>query len=99
MTLKKRLDKGEDFASIARTESDDKGSAPTGGNLGMMSHGQMVPPFEQAAYALKDNEISVPVTTQFGYHIIQVLSRTTPQYDQVSERVPRRVAWNCSSNS
>jgi parvulin-like peptidyl-prolyl isomerase len=88
--LKKRLDKGEDFAAIARTESDDKGSAATGGNLGMMQHGQMVPAFEQAAYALKDNEISAPVKTQFGYHIIQVLSRSTPPYDQVADRIPRR---------
>jgi parvulin-like peptidyl-prolyl isomerase len=86
----KRVTTGQDFAAIARTESDDKGSAATGGNLGMMQRGKMVPAFEEAAYALKDNEISQPVKTQFGYHIIQVLSRTTPQYDAVADRIPRR---------
>jgi len=88
--LKSKLDKGADFAAMARTESDDRGSAATGGSLGMMTRGQMVPPFEDAAYALKDNEISQPVKTQFGYHIIQVLSRTPASYDNVVQRVPRR---------
>ena len=88
--IKNRLDKGADFASMARTESDDKGSAVTGGNLGAMSRGQMVPPFEAAAYALADNEISQPVKTQFGYHIIQVQSRTVPTYEAAAQRVPRR---------
>ncbi len=89
--IRKRLDtKPEDFATIARTESDDKGSAATGGSLGTMSRGQMVPPFENAAFSLKDNEISQPIKTQFGYHIIQVLGRTPMAYDQVAQRVPQR---------
>jgi hypothetical protein len=90
--LKARLDQGEDFAAIARLESDDKVSAAAGGNLGPqpMTHGQMVPAFETAAYALKDNEISAPVKTQYGYHIIQVLSRRIPEYDQISDQIPRR---------
>jgi parvulin-like peptidyl-prolyl isomerase len=90
--IRKRLDKGEDFAAIAKAESDDKGSGAQGGSLGPdpMTRGQMVPAFEEAAYALKDKEISQPVKTQFGYHIIQVLSRSTPAYEQVADRVPRR---------
>ena len=87
--IKKRLDKGEDFAALARNESDDKGSAPTGGSLGTVTRGQMVPPFEKAAFLLKDNEISFPIKTQYGYHIIQVLSRAIPAFEQASQRIPR----------
>ena len=90
-SLKARLDKGEDFVAMARMESDDKQSAAEGGSLGMMSRGQMVPAFEETAFALKDKEISQPVKTQFGYHIIQVMSRTTPAYNaEMAQRVARR---------
>ena len=88
--LIKRLAKGEDFATIAKTESDDKGSAALGGNLGTVSRGMMVPQFETVAYALHKNDISQPVKTQFGYHIIQVLDRSSPTFDQAKARVPRR---------
>ena len=88
--IETRLAKGEDFAAIAKAESDDKGSGAEGGSLGTMSRGQMVPAFEEAAFSLKDNEISKPIKTQFGYHIIQVLSRQAPPYEQVAEQIPRR---------
>lgn len=88
--LKRRLDKGEDFATLARNESDDKGSAATGGSLGTVSRGQMVKPFEDEAFTLKDNQISPPVKTQYGWHIIQVLSHSIPPYEQVAQQVPRR---------
>ncbi|HWE94557.1 MAG TPA: peptidylprolyl isomerase [Tepidisphaeraceae bacterium] len=88
--IKKKLDKGEAFATLARAESDDKGSAATGGSLGQMSRGQMVPQFEAAAFKLQKGEISEPVKTRFGYHIIQVLNRTTPTYEQAAQRVSQR---------
>ncbi|HZL34095.1 MAG TPA: peptidylprolyl isomerase [Tepidisphaeraceae bacterium] len=92
--IKKQLDKGADFANLARANSDDKGSAAVGGSLGPapMTRGQMVPAFEQSAFSLKKNQISEPVKTQFGYHIIQVLNRISPTYQEASQRVASRRA-------
>lgn len=62
---------GKDFAKLARTHSDDAGSASRGGELGYFSRGAMVAPFEKAAFALKPGEISDIVETPFGFHIIK----------------------------
>ena len=70
----KRAQAGEDFATLAREHSQD-GSAGNGGDLGYFTKGQMVPPFDEAAFSLKPNEISGVVTTQFGYHVIKVVDR------------------------
>lgn len=70
-----RLKAGENFAKIAETESDDTGSAADGGDLGSFTRGKMVAAFEQSAFALKENEISAPVKSDFGWHIIQVTGR------------------------
>jgi peptidyl-prolyl cis-trans isomerase C len=70
--IRKKLVDGGDFAAIAKTESDDTGSAKQGGDLGEFRHGMMVPPFEQAAFSLKVGEVSEPVKSPFGYHIIVV---------------------------
>jgi peptidyl-prolyl cis-trans isomerase C len=70
--LLKDLKSGKDFAATAKANSQDPGSAPNGGDLGFFEQGQMVPPFEQAAFALKAGEMSEVVETQFGYHIIRV---------------------------
>jgi len=73
--LRERLLHGEDFAQAARAHSDDIGSAANGGDLGWVNPGQMVPEFEKAMDALKPGEISQPVASQFGVHLIQVLAR------------------------
>jgi peptidyl-prolyl cis-trans isomerase C len=70
--IRKRIAGGEDFATVAKAESDDTGSAQNGGSLGEFHRGQMVPPFEQAAFSMKPGDISEPVKTPFGYHIIKV---------------------------
>ncbi len=74
--LLKRLQAGEDFAKLARENSDDRGSRPRGGDLGWLAKGQTDPPFEKAAFALtQPNELSSVVESSFGFHIIQLLER------------------------
>ncbi len=73
--LLKKAKKGEDFAKLAKENSDDPGSGHNGGDLGFFSKGMMVPPFEKAAFGLKKNEISDVVETDFGYHIIKLTDR------------------------
>ncbi len=72
-----RIKAGEPFEKLARAYSNDKVSALNGGNLDWVNPGALVPPFEQAMGRLKINELSEPVQTQFGWHIIQVLGRKT----------------------
>jgi len=75
LALKRRIEAGEDFATLARGHSDDKGSAIKGGELGWVQPGALVPAFESAMDKLAVNQLSDPVQTQFGWHLIQVLDR------------------------
>lgn len=75
LELKKRLDNGEDFAALARANSDDKASAAKGGDLSWSSPGQMVPAFEEMMAQLEPGQMSEPFQTQFGWHVVQVLAR------------------------
>lgn len=76
LALRNRLLKKEiSFEDAARTLSQDPGSAARGGDLGYFPRGQMVPPFEQAAFALEKNEISPPVQSQFGVHLIKLIDK------------------------
>jgi peptidyl-prolyl cis-trans isomerase C len=74
--IRKRLLAGEDFATLAKQESDDTATAIKGGDVGEFKHGKMVAQFEQAAFALKPGDISEPVRSAYGYHIIQVQSHS-----------------------
>lgn len=73
--LKKRIDKGEKFETLALLYSQDPGSAAKGGELGFMARGTLVPEFEEVAYQLKPDEVSDIVKSDFGYHIIQLIKR------------------------
>ena len=81
--LKSRIDGGDDFAALARSHSDDKGSAIKGGDLGWVSSGDLVPRFEEQMNQLSIGETSEPFRTEFGWHIVQVLERR--DYDNTDE--------------
>ena len=74
-TLHQRILVGEDFADLALRFSNDPGSGSQGGDLGWAARGRYVPEFDEAAFSLEVGEISAPVKTSFGYHIIEVLER------------------------
>jgi peptidyl-prolyl cis-trans isomerase SurA len=75
MDVKERILKGEAFEQVARGTSDDKSVLVNGGNLGYFTAFQMIMPFEDAAYSLRKGEISNPVRTPYGYHIIKVTDK------------------------
>ncbi len=88
-SVQKKAQKGEDFATLAKTFSEGP-SGPKGGDLGYFRRGQMVKPFEEAAFNLKPNETSDIVETQFGYHLIRVVDKKPAQkiaYADVKERL------------
>lgn len=90
-----RLKKGEKFGDIANAVSIDTGSAKKGGDLGYFSKGQMVPEFEKAAASLNVDDISVPVKTQFGYHIIKVTDKkkgTPVEFDKIRDMISQRLS-------
>lgn len=74
--LRAQILKGADFAKLAEENSTDQGSASNGGDLGWFGRGAMAPAFEQAAFQLKKGQLSKPVLTQFGYHLIEVTDRS-----------------------
>ena len=73
--LKSKIINGEDFGQVAR-ENSTCPSASRGGDLGSFGPGQMVPEFDTVVFAAKLNEVQGPVKTQFGFHLIEVTSRT-----------------------
>ena len=86
--------KTEDFGQLASEFSEDPGSKNKGGDLGYQKRGELVPAFENMAFSLKIGEISPPVKTQFGYHLIKVLDRRevqTKSFDEVKAQVAREV--------
>ena len=89
--LKERLDNKADFAELARLQSED-GSASRGGDLGWLSPGDTVPEFEKAMDALKVGEISGPVRSPFGWHIIQVIERRNEDMSKQRERLQARAS-------
>lgn len=80
LKLRERIMNGESFEDLAKIYSDDPGSAQAGGNLGYWGRGVMAPEFEATALRLKKGELSEPVETQFGFHIIELLDRRGEEY-------------------
>jgi peptidyl-prolyl cis-trans isomerase SurA len=105
LQLKQRIESGDDFATIATANSQDKGSAGSGGDLGWIDPGTMVKDFEDALNKLEVNQISDPVKTQFGWHLIKVEERrkydnteqfmknTARQFIQEQKRGPALENW------
>jgi len=89
--LKDRIENGTPFGELARLHSDD-GSAARGGELGWISPGDTVPPFERAMNQLKINEVSDPVRSDFGMHLIQVVERRTEDLSAERQRTIARQA-------
>jgi peptidyl-prolyl cis-trans isomerase C len=84
------LKKGGDFAAIAKEKSKDPGSKENGGDLGFFSKDQMVPEFAEVAYKLNKGQLSDPVKTQFGWHIIKVedkRKKQLPEFDKVKDQI------------
>jgi len=89
--IRKQILAGADFATLAKAESDDVGSGAKGGDLGEFKRGQMVPAFDQAAFALPIGEVSEPVKTQFGYHIIKITARTSKSFEEAKPQIEKEL--------
>ncbi len=89
--LRARLASGEDFATVAKAESDDAGSGANGGDLDFFGHGQMVAPFDQAAFAAPVGQVTEPVKSQFGYHLILVEKHDTKTFDEVRPDIEKKL--------
>ena len=89
--LRAKIVAGADFADVARRESDDIGSGNNGGDLGTFKHGQMVAAFEDAAFKLKPGELSEPIKTQFGYHLIKVQTHDSKSFEDARTEIEGKV--------
>lgn len=89
--LRRRAVEGEEFGELARRYSDDPGSADSGGDLGTIGRGEMVPAFEEAAFALEPGTVSEPVESPYGLHLIRVEERDAPSFEDRREQFARRM--------
>ncbi|HWO76164.1 MAG TPA: peptidylprolyl isomerase [Bacillus sp. (in: firmicutes)] len=88
--VKEKLEAGEDFAALAKEYSTDTASAEAGGDLGFFGKGEMAEPFEEAAFSLEVNQISDPVKTEHGFHIIKVTDKQEAKeanYEESKEKI------------
>jgi peptidyl-prolyl cis-trans isomerase C len=98
--VREELDKGGDFAELAKSKSKDPGAAAEGGDLGFFSKDQMVPEFADAAFKLEKGKLSEPVKSPFGWHIIRVEDkriRPVPDFEQVKPQLESFVARKAQS--
>jgi peptidyl-prolyl cis-trans isomerase C len=97
--LRKQILGGADFATLAKAESDDVGTGAKGGDLGTFRHGQMVPAFDQAAFSVAVGQVSEPVKTQFGYHLIKVESRSSKSFDDAKAQIEKDLKPKMAKNA
>jgi hypothetical protein len=89
--LKARIDAGEDFAEVARAESEDPGSAEQGGDLDCGPPGRFVAEFDDVAFEAPVGQVTDPVETSFGFHLILVASREIPEFEDVAAQVEQQL--------
>jgi peptidyl-prolyl cis-trans isomerase C len=89
--LRKQLQGGAAFEKLATVESDDVQSGAKGGDLGSFGHHQMVPAFDDAVFKMKPGEVSEPVKTQFGYHIIKLDSVGGKSFEEAKPEIEKRI--------
>ena len=89
--IRQKLVDGADFETLAKAESEDAGSAAKGGEVGPFGKGRMAPPFEEEAFKIPVGELSQPVKTQYGYHIIKVESRQEKTFVEVRAEIERKL--------
>ncbi|HJF31599.1 MAG TPA: peptidylprolyl isomerase [Sporosarcina psychrophila] len=89
-----KLKEGGDFAKLAKEYSTEEMAQESGGDLGWFGPGKMVPEFEEAAFALKKGEISEPVKTSFGYHVIELMDTREAKLEQTDEELKATVTDN-----
>jgi len=97
--LRAKIMAGADFATVAKENSDDKGSGANGGDLGSFGKGAMVPEFEKEAFLLPVGQISEPVKSPFGYHIIKVEAHDTKSFDEVKPQIAKRMPEEIAKKS
>ncbi len=96
--LEKRIKAGEDFGKLAGAESDDK-SAMNGGDLGTFGHGSMAPSFEEAAFKLTPGQVSEPVKSQVGYHIIKLESKEMKSFEAVKPEIEKKLGLEAAKKA
>ncbi len=95
--IQQRLDQGDSFADLAKEYSQDPGSAEQGGDLGLVSPGDMVEEFDDALFSMEEGQISEPVKTQFGYHLIkldEIKDARIPPYEEVKSDIIQELQAN-----
>ena len=97
--IRKKIAAGEDFAALAKTESDDAQTGAKGGDLGTFKHGQMVPEFEQAAFSLPVGQVSEPVKSKFGYHIIKVEQHEVKTFPEIRPELEKKMGPELARNA
>jgi parvulin-like peptidyl-prolyl isomerase len=88
-----RVKKGEDFAALAKELSEDPSAKQNSGDLNFFAKEQMVPEFADAAFGMKKDEISEPVRSQFGYHVIKVTDRKEPETVTLEKAKPQLTSY------
>lgn len=89
--LRAKIVAGADFATVAKESSDDTGSGANGGDLGTFGRGRMVPEFDKEAFLLPVGQVSQPIKSQFGYHLIKVESHTTKSFDEAKPEIMKQI--------